>query len=202
MDRHGSFLATAWVWGAGPSACGGEAALETSVRVYANDSLVFRQAFPCELELTPDASQWLSSSWPSFVSATDAASQRSVGFDRSLTFNGEFLDKPLAVDGLAGCSVQTQGGVPLALFKAEGRRVGRSLLFSQHTRMKTAELSCGPAAAARGAATQRAACRIVDQQHFDTLNQSTSDYEAFLPAGDGSYTKHIGDFCQSRPKDT
>ena len=105
VDRHGSFRATAWVWGAGPSVCGGGAALETSVRVYANDSLVFRQAFPCELELTPDASQWLASSWPSFVSATDAASQKSVGFDRSLTFNGEFLNRPLAVDGLAGCSV-------------------------------------------------------------------------------------------------
>ena len=202
-DRHGSFLATTWVWRAGPSVCSGGAVLETSVRVYGNDSLlVFRQAFPCTLELTPDASQWLASSWPSFVSATDAASHKSLGFNRSLTFNGAFLEEPLAVNGLAGCSVQTQGGVPLALFKAEGTRVGRSLLFSQHKRMKTAELSCGPAAAAPLAATQRSACRIVDQQHFDTLNTSKNDYEAFIPAGNGSYTKHIGYYCQSHPKDT
>ena len=68
--------------------------------------------------------------------------------------------------------------------------------------MKTGELSCGPAAAAPLAVPQRAACQIVDRPHFDTLNESTSDYEAFLPAADGSYTKHIGDVCQSHPRDT
>lgn len=218
-DRHGSFLETSWFWSAGPGICGGRVAMQTTVRVYTATSLVFRQAFPCALALRPDASQSLASSWPSFVSAVDPASNASVGFDRSLTYNGRFLDSPYVGDGLAGCSVQTQGGVPIVLFEtADGSRVGRSLLFSQHTRMKTAELSCGPATAAPLLPPPPSSppappppggwpCRIVDKQHFTSLvKDPTRKIEAYvrnIKSGHGSkYSKSIGETCGTSPPDT
>eukprot|EP01052_Picozoa_sp_SAG31_P025891 SAG31_NODE_2301_length_5978_cov_14.073652_7_plen_596_part_00 len=220
-DHHGGFLETSWFWSVGqPETCGGRAAMQTSVRVYTTTSLVFRQTFPCALDLTPDASQSLASSWPSFVSAVDPASNASVGFDRSLTYNGRFLQSPYVGDGLAGCSVQTQGGVPIALFKtAEGSRVGRNLLFSQHTRMKTAELSCGPLAAAPllpppplpppppAPPPGGWPCRIADKQHFTSLVKDPArKIEAYVRevnSGHGSkYSKSIGDTCGTSPPDT
>jgi hypothetical protein len=217
-ERHGGFLETSWFWGAGRGVCGGRVAMQTTVRVYTNTSLVFRQSFPCALDLTPDASQWLASSWPSFVSAVDPASEASVGFNRSLTYNAEFMKSPYAGDGLAGCSVQTQGGVPVALFQtAEGSHVGRSLFFSQHTRMKTAEISCGPAAAApllpRPPPPPPSPpppggwpCRVANKQHFSSLAKDPArKIEAFVRkanSGHGKYTKHIGATCGTSPPDT
>lgn len=207
-DSHGSFLGTEWVWGAG-TACGERPVMATAVRVYENESVIFRQSFFCGLDLVPDPAQWLASSWPSFVSAVKGGN--SVGFNRTLTFNNPFAKQVNLGDGLASCDVTTQGGVPVSLFQVDGSRVGRSLVFSQHTRMKTSEMSCGkldnaplaPPLGAEGSSSQvsrrKHACRVVAAAHFVQLNTSHDGYDAWVRDKAGAYLETPASYCDTSP---
>ncbi len=155
-DVLGDYVATSWSWGLkeglAPAALPGDCAvvMTTSARVYASkNKAVFRQEFPCGVNLTGSANndprtQWVATEFPAFKVVSTAT------FARCALFNGPFAQKIVSADvgvgsaaNLTKCAITVQGGVPFVLHESAGPRVGASVVFSQLTRFKTGEMYAG-----------------------------------------------------------
>jgi hypothetical protein len=200
IDILGAYNATRWSWAANTNVCSGGVVFETEARVYGTEhhpsKVVFKQSFPCALNTTTTADNWLISEFPSFRSAA-----KTTGFDRVMTFNDHFARGHEVTSGLRGCSVTTQGGVPIALFQSKGNLIGSTLVFSQLTKMKTAEMYCGaPKSSLDEKRTAgKPSCRILTQKMFNVIT-SKGGYDAYVPdsiagSSDRNYTKHYKNYC-------
>ena len=130
-DTLGLFTANTFTWTSNK-----KVVMETEVRTYGGDFVVFEQRFPSTLSFDSHGTKRaLLTDFPSFTEQRSGLS--------FATFNGRFAQQ-VSVNkgsGLASCSVQTQGGVPIILFDAVSAPI-KTLVASQLTSFKGGDIYC------------------------------------------------------------